>query len=265
LSPTNLTEVQKEDNHETAVLTPPTPSSCDDQASPPKVPARWDSQLQHGEELPEVPIEASAPNLSEGITSLEERISISEGTLERENQILRERLNKADKKNKQLLEALEKEVEKRIEVMKDNAMLRSQIVNMQSPRNPTYDDGYYVQNLQQLNESMKSWVAAAFKSKEVEYEFSKQDELKIVELLDRRPFGKSLLMMIQHSQSSIRKIYYSPRIRMAFVRSLISLFMWEYIFVPFCFGMPREMRRATRNIMESVCRRGYVFLISLMV
>ena len=119
-----------------------------------------------------------------------------------------------------------------------------------------YDDGYYVREFEKLNEAMKSWVASAFKAKQMERQLSNEEESQIKEALKAYHPGRSFLSMLQLTRSSVRAVSQRPRTRMAFVRFIISLHMFQHIFRPFCFGVSDETRRLMSNIMESVCAKG---------
>ena len=65
----------------------------------------------------------------------------------------------------------------------DNTTLRAQIVSMRGSQDPINDDAYYSQRLLlELNETIKSWVASSFKSKQVDYNITDAEERKITSI-----------------------------------------------------------------------------------
>ena len=204
----------------------------------------------------ETPFETEKFGLLEKLRTLDETLSKLTEKLQYENQMLREKLKETEEQKESILKDRNETNKALMEVVKDNNMLRSRIVEMSTAHGPVHEDGYYIQRLQQLNETMKSWVATAFKSKQIERDLSDKDELQLSMTLNASHHGRSLLSMIRQARCSLTEIYLRPRIRMAFVRNLISMYMWEQIFRPFCFGLSAQERRILNNVMWSVCAKG---------
>jgi len=136
----------------------------------------------------------------------------------------------------------------------DNAVLRSQIVNMKKAPGQVYDDSYYQRGLEELNEVTKGWVAGAFKS-QGERSLSNAEELEIWQLLGQYSAGQLLRERLGKSDE-LQSINQYPQRRMAFVRHMISLFLSKHVFQPFCCGAPSDVNLMLKRVEISICVKG---------
>ena len=206
--------------------------------------------------LLETPFEAEKFGLLEKLHQLDRTLSQLTEKLHYENQILQERLKETEAQKERIMKDRDEATKALKEVLKDNNILRSRIIHMSTAHGRVHEDGYYIQRLQQLNETMKLWVATAFKSKQIETDLSDKDELQFRMTLNASHHGRSLLSMIQQARCSVTEISLHPRIRMAFVRNLFSILIYDHVFRPFCFGLSAQERRILNNVMWSVCAKG---------
>ena len=232
-----------------------TPPDMNSHALPPD--RGHNSSDSHQEsELLETPFEAEKFELLEKLCKLDRTLSKLTEKLHYENQILHEKLKETEAQKERILKDRDETNKALTEVLKDNNLLRSRIVQMSTAHGPVHEDAYYIQRLEQLNETMKSWVAAIFKSKQIEQNLSDKDELQLCTTLNVSHHGRSLLSMMQQARCSVTEIYLRPRIRMVFVRNLISMLLCDHVFRPFCFGLSAQERRILNNVMWSVCAKG---------
>ena len=190
-------------------------------------------------------------------------------------------IQEAEESNSQLFAAKQEELEKTLQLLQksedekehlikvlgeyhteigllsdDNTTLRTQIVGMLTPQDPINDDGFYKQQLTELNETIKSWVAGSFKSKQRDHDLSDAEENQILQFLKSRGNVGSDLSLIFCGKGTIRTIFHVPRRRMAFVRCLLSIYLCDYVFTPFCFGLDEEIDLLMHGLLSSTLENG---------
>lgn len=137
---------------------------------------------------------------------------------------------------------------------KDNVTLRERNLAMRSPHGQYPDDENYIQRIKNLNESMKIWVKNAFKSNEPPKLSDEEDE-EILRVLSKEETLESILIM-PFSKDSLRSIYSNSPYRIMLVRHLISLYVWKYIFLSFCFGFHSTTDRLMIDVFKSILTKG---------
>lgn len=175
--------------------------------------------------------------------------------------MLQQRLHERGLEVQSLLGKLEQERMYCQKVEEDNSMLRSSIVTMKDP-GPINTDAYYSERLKRLNQSTKSWVASAVKSRQNENasDLSDSDLNSVVQALEKYPQGRTVSEIIKCSRNSIRAIAQNPRCQIALVRQLIWMHLFELVFEPFCFGLPKNFSYMMHNTIRSICAKGLTLL-----
>lgn len=141
----------------------------------------------------------------------------------------------------------------------DNTSLRAHIVNTRSSQDPINDDAYYTQRLTRLNEIIKSWVPTFFKSKQLDRDLTDDEEERLLQFLGRGRQRDQELQFFS-SKGSIRTIFQAPRRRMALVRHILSIFLCDDIFGPFCFGLSPETDLMMKHVLKSTMENGNIYL-----
>jgi hypothetical protein len=135
----------------------------------------------------------------------------------------------------------------------DNTSLRTQILSMRSPQDPVHDDAYYSRRLVQLNEMIKSWVASLFKFKKIDHDIQNAEEKRLVRLLE---FANGEGPSTSYMKGSIRDMLHVPRKRIALVRHLLAIYLFQMVFTKFCFGLQPKAELVIRQIMSSSEENG---------
>ena len=165
------------------------------------------------------------------------------------------RLVHSEREKQELSAKIIEVCKERDNIAKDNMALRACNVSMRSPHGQYPDDENYIQQIKNLNESMKIWVKNAFKSSE-HPQLSDDDDVKILRIIHRQGGFEPLLSMLL-SKDSLRSIYSNSPCRIMLARHLISLHLLQYIFLPICFGIDSDAGRLMDNILQSILKRGY--------
>ena len=154
------------------------------------------------------------------------------------------------------LTELQREFEK---ICDDNRSLRAQIVNLTLSQGPNNDDGHYSQRLIQLNETIKSWVASSFKSKQVDHGLTDEDEEQILNILTATKNGDHC-PSVHYSKGSVREIFHEPPNRIALVRHLLAFWLCVHVFSPFCFGLEPSTDLMLHGVLSWTIENGTVHL-----
>lgn len=123
---------------------------------------------------------------------------------------------------------------------KDNEELRAYIATMRSSQGPVHDDGYYVQATDRLNSQIQSWVRnhpRIFSHPYISHEKARE-VFKILETLGEN--GEESLEYLRSGNSSLQILYKQSRSRIAIIRHIIALFLFQRIFHPFAAGLDEE-------------------------
>jgi polyhydroxyalkanoate synthesis regulator phasin len=154
-------------------------------------------------------------------------------------------------KNQRLLVGTADALDKFEKAQADNESLRAQILGMLRPPGPVHDDGHYRQQLDLLNERIQGWVAAAFKAPSRE-PLPESSVHAVSEFLSRYDYGRSLLAAMAESNHTINHFYERPVRRVALVRYIMALILWQDIFSPYCFGISVELNEVMLKVLDSV-------------
>lgn len=119
----------------------------------------------------------------------------------------------------------------------DNMRLRAQILEMKKPPGQTHNDGEYKNWLESLNAKIELWAASVFKGKN---KMSNQDEQEITDVITQLDPKTQLFQCLADLNLSIKSVVDDPRTRVPLARHIIAIFLKEYVFAPFCFGMDRK-------------------------
>jgi hypothetical protein len=148
---------------------------------------------------------------------------------------------------------------------KDNEELRGYIAEMRSAQGPVHDDGYYVQTADRLNLQIQSWVARNSKTISDPYipDNLAREVFKFVERLGEN--GKKSLQSLTSDHSSLQMLYKYSRSRIAVIRHIIALFLFQSIFHPFAVGLDEGQSELQYKIQECIFSQGsFVYSYSLM-
>lgn len=135
------------------------------------------------------------------------------------------------------------------QLSQDNAHLRSQILSMRRPQDPIHDDAYYSQRFTQLNETIKSWVASSFKTKQRDHDILDEEETKLLQLLQKHAPSTFWIA------GSVKTVFHDPRRRIALVRHLLAILLSKSIFTRFCFGLGLDADSLMRQIVSSTMEK----------
>jgi hypothetical protein len=178
--------------------------------------------------------------------------------LESEFSMLLEMHDRNADENERLRTALEEIAEDRDIEAKNNDLLISLILRLRQPPTPRYEDDYYVFRLQNLNESITSWITAAFKTKEFEQPMSATEEEQLIHLL-RKNLPEHIVWLEairQRSGITYTALHSKPHSRIALARHLVALSIWRNIFHPLCFGLSGDLKHGVKTVMNSVYTEG---------
>lgn len=178
--------------------------------------------------------------------------------LESEFSMILEMHDRNANENEELRTALEEIAEERDIEAKNNDLLISLILRLRQPPTPRYEDDYYVFRLQNLNESITSWITAAFKAKEFEQPMSATEEEQLTHLL-RKNLPEHIVWLEairQRSAITYSALHSKPHSRIALARHLVALSIWRNIFHPLCFGLSGDLKHGMKTVMNSVYTEG---------
>ena len=130
----------------------------------------------------------------------------------------------------------------------ENSALLSSISKANSAQGPVKDDGYYVDQFEYLNHLIQSSIAGMFKWKS-DADLSNNAVSKVVSLLDSiDPHGKCTLKMLRNYKPGVVTLHKDAVLRMALLRHLIALVLWDKIFRVFAFGLDGNVDQNLRTI-----------------
>lgn len=132
----------------------------------------------------------------------------------------------------------------------DNATLRAVIANSKSSAAPCHEESYYVEHLDGLNHLIQSSVAKAFKQScnQNLSEEAGNTVLDIISSID--PWGKQTVETL--SRVTIWTLHKDARKRIALVRHIIALFLWDSVFDPFAFGLEKNISENLRAVEDNL-------------
>ena len=126
-----------------------------------------------------------------------------------------------------------------------NSSLCTRLAALSSPPGQRREDAHYTQPLNMLNQMIQGWVAQVFKGQSV-LELSEVSEVHVLTTLKDPaldPHGTKTAELLSHGRfGTIRTIFQNSRRRMVFVRHIVALFLWGYVFDRFVFGLSARQR-----------------------
>ena len=140
------------------------------------------------------------------------------------------------------------------ETLTDNDMLRLQIMSMRKPEGQVNNDGYYQRKLDELNERTKTWVAVAVKSA-ASRNLSEAGLRYLWKLLSQFPDGQVFLTRLGES-TILEQILQSSQGRMSFIRFFLALCLTQYVFRPFCAGIPTHVSDMLKQVETRIYDKG---------
>lgn len=155
-----------------------------------------------------------------------------------------------------------REQEEAVRLQQDNALLRSQIIDMSNAQEPIKDEAYYIREFQGITGEIESWAIkdTSTMNKGIASLVKKQPsprELTLSELASGlRNYG-------QHGQKAAvwlkgldKGQFQERRYRIALIRHVVSLVLLDVILSRYIFGMERDRSEDFREIEESIYQNG---------
>lgn len=136
---------------------------------------------------------------------------------------------------------------------KDNTKLRAQIARMCSAQDSINVEDYYIQQFNQLNSEVESWVATETKKKPATPSSDTfQDHLtEVLKLLGRDERSTSTLMSV-----FLRDYEKSRPKRIALIRHAVACILFKEVLALFAFGLSRDSSKFLKYIEKEIYNQG---------
>jgi hypothetical protein len=154
-------------------------------------------------------------------------------------------------------EALQRQLDQKskefLTVQRDNVLLRAQISDMTNAQDPLREENYYIREFAQLATTVET-MAAKETHKMSKKPLSDSDSLQLVSTL--RTYGDSGIRAAEWFGNQDRKYFQERRNRIALIRHIIAIVLFDAIFDRFAFGLEREYSEYFKSIENELCGNG---------
>lgn len=155
-----------------------------------------------------------------------------------EAEYLRRELSKARKSLKALQMEMSRTQRESGLLEADNNNLRAKIARMCSPREPLRDEADYQTDFRVLNWRLEGWIATQTKNSSLE-SFTPERQAEFLTILDSIQYSKCP-STLDYLRKNFHELYQKRPSRIALLRFVIGLFLFEKVLGPFAFGLTLE-------------------------
>jgi len=136
---------------------------------------------------------------------------------------------------------------------KDNALLRSEIVEMTRAREPLREESFFVGQFNEISADIESWAARETRKATLE-KIPKADMAKLAaEFPKYGPHGVETAKWFSKQNS---KFFQDRRNRIALIRHCLAIVLLDRVFDPFIFGFSRDLSNHFAGIEKWICMKG---------
>lgn len=170
------------------------------------------------------------------------------------------KLADGERKMNDLLQQVEKlkrrlaeEADKSRLTQNDNIILRAQIADMSNAQEPLREEDYYIAEFSQIRSDIESWAAKETRT------MPKQplSEKNIPSLVSRlRTLGEHGMAAAQWISKKETNFFQQRRNRIALIRLVAAVVLFDKVFDLFSFGMTREDSEFFKGIEKDLCLTG---------
>jgi len=138
----------------------------------------------------------------------------------------------------------------------DNEQLRALIMSRSMAREPIQGEEFYFKEFRQLLADVQEWVAKLDLSGGVK-ELAVDRANEIIKLLGAiGPRGKSSAEFLREKRALFEKACSSPKSRIQLERHIVAAILFDKVFAPLVFGIPREWAQTLDGILEIIETTG---------
>lgn len=190
------------------------------------------------------------------VAGLQEKIQSNDQEIAELHQKLR-RMEVSHNKTIQALEDHIMQLEtRRIELEREIEKHRFYIANIKIVEEQMRTDTYYFENLQGLNQSIQLLVADLFI--DVRKPLSNEAGLRVLKILAGIPVHGGRITTVL--EKTLWHAYDDQVKRVAFVRHIFALFLWDAVFHPLAFGLSAEESVKLRKLEDHMIANGILTL-----
>ena len=141
-----------------------------------------------------------------------------------------------------------------LDLDKDNDLLRSQIATMGSAQEPVHEEDFYILNFNQINHDIDSWTAKETRNKPTPF----TDETVETFITGIKVIGMLTPLSIETLKVELRHFHEDRRLRIALIRHVIAVVLFNTVLDRFAFGLNRESSDYFKFIESQLYRQGII-------